>query len=185
MRSSGAFWLGAGMVVASQAAQLLFLLAAAQEQWDAAAVDAVGGILSVFTLLLPLGIAFVAFALVGRAVERMQLGGSGGELGGVGGSDGGGGDAGEESSWSGVFSPRAVFIAGIVLVALGLVLDRYLAGWQFAASAQRGLLRDAVFSLLPLVNAIAPQLGVLLIPASWLLGLLRTRVARAELRPTP
>lgn len=171
MKPKSAFWLGVGMIVVSQAAQFLLLLAAnPQMQGDGNAVDAVVTIVSVFNLLLPLGVAFVALSLVCRALVRA--------------SRHDGGDAAEDPAQRDAFSPWNVLIAGVVLVAVGFLLDIYLVGWMQAASANRSLGRDFVFYLLPLVRSIALPLGILLVPSAWLLSVVQPRAVKGARAPT-
>lgn len=165
----GAMWLGIGLTVVGLAAQWLSLLAAVfQEAPQQPALNAIFWVMNVLQgIALPLGVAFLAFTLVARAVvrtETLEVENDDDEQ-----------DDEEREPAPRVFSSRVVLISGIVLVVVGFALSQSLRNWVSSAASDPGLWQDFVFYILPLLEPVLLPLGIVLIPCAWLLRLLESR----------
>ncbi|MET0853091.1 MAG: hypothetical protein ABWY30_00525, partial [Microterricola sp.] len=103
------------------------------------------------------GIAFVGFAVLGRALRGVERAVDAG---------------GEDDQIGRLLTPGRVLVLGVLLTAAGFALGLVHNDWAQAASARGGILRDIVFTVVPVLRTVLLPLGILLIPGSWLLQLL-------------
>ncbi|RZU65933.1 hypothetical protein EV379_2276 [Microterricola gilva] len=152
-----ALWLGIVLTLVGFASRWLpVLLAPTQLRSDTDAITiavALG-----YGVATQLGIAFVAFSLLGHVLV--------GTVGRATAEDG------EGVHLRRTFTPRRVLVLGCALAVVGFLLEVFLVNWTQAVSGQGGLVRDFVFYLVPLLRTVLLPLGVLLIPGAWLLQLL-------------
>lgn len=169
----GALWLGIALIVVGVAAQWLVLLATVfQEQQNQPAMDAVFWVMRALQgVATPMGIAFVAFSFIARAVVRTEtLEVDDTE------------DDEEHDPAPRAISSRVVLVLGIALVVIGFLVVSYLDSWRFAISGDPGLARDFVFYVAPYIEPVLLPLGILLIPCAWVLRLLESRSVLSAIR---
>lgn len=165
----GATWLGVALILLGSSAQwLIFPATAFQGANNGVALDATFTVMRVLQMVaLPLGIAFLAFSIVARAVVRTETLEVEDEH-----DDG---PEEEREAAPRVFSSRAVFVAGIVLIVVGYLTTSYLQQWASAISGDAGLAQDFIFYVAPMIEPALLPLGILLVPCAWALRLLESR----------
>ena len=162
LKPRGALWLGTGLILFGLVTEQLLLLGVAQQQsgeQQQAVIDAVVFASSLVSgIVVPLGHAFVGFAVLGQAlrgVGRRAVN-----------------DGGEDDQIDRMLTPGRVLVLGVLLTAAGFALSLVHNDWAQAASARGGILRDVVFTVVPVLRTVLLPLGILLIPGAWLLRLL-------------
>lgn len=151
MTPSWGFWLGVVLTLLGLAGGLFFIRAmAAIGGQPLAASDLAYSVAATFSaVVLPLGLMFVVFSLVARALEPTRV--------------------------PPRVTSRIALATGVVLVVIGMISELYLQDWIQAIQADATFMRDFVVYLGPPLNALLLPLGVLLIPCAWILRIIEER----------
>ncbi|MBC7443767.1 MAG: hypothetical protein H7311_14825 [Ramlibacter sp.] len=158
------FWLGLVLTVLGLAGGALFfnaVLAVGGQSLASSVVVRVVVTVAV-SVMLPLGVTFVALSVVARALGRRSVVRAVDPV-----------DPREDiPSMPPLVSSRTAVVTGLVLLVVGLVLQLFLAQWTQEIQGDETFLRDFVVYLGPPLDAFILPLGVLLIPCAWILRII-------------